>query len=174
VAQDKTIVVDLVLPDSILRHGAVVCRNGLIAEICGVDKAPNDLAITDHSGRYVSPGFVDIHVHGGANADFMDGSVDAVIAVNRAHARRGTTTIFPTTTTGSRAQLEAMIAACEAAREGWTPKDGARIGGVHFYGPYFAADKVGVHSPDGRRDPERDEYEFFLSRDIVRIATCAA
>ncbi len=173
-AQDKTIVGDLVLPDRILRDGAVVCRNGLIAEICAADRAPLDLAIVDHSGRYVSPGFVDIHVHGGANADFMDGAVDAVIAVNRAHARHGTTTIFPTTTTGSRAQLEAMVAACEAAREAWTRRDGARIGGVHFYGPYFAADKVGVHSPDGRRDPEQEEYEFFLTRDIVRIATCAA
>jgi N-acetylglucosamine-6-phosphate deacetylase len=171
-ALDKIIVGDLVLPDRILRDGAVVCRNGLVADIC--DDAPRDLPIVDHSGRYVSPGFVDIHVHGGANADFMDGSVDAVIAVDRAHARHGTTTIFPTTTTGSRAQLEAMIAACETAREAWTPKDGARIGGVHFYGPYFAADKVGVHAPEGRRDPAREEYEFFLNRDIVRIATCAA
>ena len=104
-AQDKIIVGDLVLPDRILRDGALVCRNGLAADICAADDAPRDLAIVDHSGCYVSPGFVDIHVHGGANADFMDGSVDAVIAVNRAHARHGTTTIFPTTTTGSPASV---------------------------------------------------------------------
>jgi N-acetylglucosamine-6-phosphate deacetylase len=173
-AQDKIIIGDIVLPDRILRDGAVVCRNGLIADICAADGAPRGLAIIDHSERYIAPGFVDIHVHGGANADFMDGSIEAVVAVNRAHARHGVTTIFPTTTTGSRGQLEAMIAACEAARETWAPRDGARIGGVHFYGPYFAADKVGVHSPNGRRDPKREEYELFLSRDIVSIATCAA
>ncbi len=45
---------------------------------------------------------------------------------------------------------------------------------MHFYGPYFAEDKVGVHSVEGRRDPVRDEYEYFLRKSIVRIATCAA
>jgi N-acetylglucosamine-6-phosphate deacetylase len=171
---NRVFIGDLILPDRVLRDGALVCRDGRIVDIRAADHARRDFEVVNCAGRYLSPGFVDIHVHGGANADYMDGSVEAAIAVNRAHARHGTTTIFPTTTTGSRAQLEAMIAACEAAREAWTPKDGARIGGVHFYGPYFAPDKVGVHSPSGRRDPEREEYEFFLNRDIVRIATCAA
>ncbi len=165
---------DLVLPDRILPDGALVCLDGRIIEICPAEQARSDCELVDCSGRFVSPGFVDIHVHGGAGADYMDGDVDAVVAVNRAHARHGTTTIFPTTTTGSRAQLDAMISACEAAKERWTPADGARIGGVHFYGPYFAPDKVGVHAPSGRRDPDREEYESFLSRDIVKIATCAA
>lgn len=171
---EKAIIGDLILPDRLLRGGAVICRGGAIVDICDAEKARRDFEVVDHSGRYVSPGFVDIHVHGGANADYMDGAAEAVVAVNRAHARHGTTTIFPTTTTGTSAQLEAMISACEAARRSWAPGKGARIGGVHFYGPYFAPDKVGVHSPAGRRDPDREEYERFLSRDIVRIATCAA
>src|SRR5579883_2006500 len=173
-SNNRAFIGDLVSPDRILRDSALVCRGGRIIDICAADQAPRDIEHVDCSGRYVSPGFVDIHVHGGANADYMDGSVEAVVAVNRAHARHGTTTIFPTTTTGASTQLDAMISACEAAKERWTPADGARIGGVHFYGPYFAPDKVGVHAPSGRRDPDREEYERFLSRDIVRIATCAA
>jgi N-acetylglucosamine-6-phosphate deacetylase len=165
---------DIVLPDRILERGAALIADGRIEAVLPAAELPAGVGMLDHSGSFVSPGFVDIHVHGAAQADYMDGTPQAVLTVNRAHAAHGTTTIFPTTTTGSRAQLEAMIASCEDVRASWTAASGARIGGVHFYGPYFAADKVGVHSPDGRRDPVRDEYEFFLGRDIVRIATCAA
>jgi N-acetylglucosamine-6-phosphate deacetylase len=165
---------DIVLPDRILERGAVLAVGGRIEAVLPVSELPSGFDRIDHSGSFVSPGFVDIHVHGAANADYMDGTPEAVQTVNRTHAAHGTTTIFPTTTTGSRAQLEAMIASCEQVGSAWTAASGARIGGVHFYGPYFALDKVGVHSPHGRRDPVRDEYEFFLGRDIVRIATCAA
>jgi N-acetylglucosamine-6-phosphate deacetylase len=168
------IVGDIVLPNDVLASGAVLCEDGRITGVRPASGIGEGYTIADHSGKFISPGYVDIHVHGAANADYMDGTEHAVIAVNRAHARHGTTTIFPTTTTGSRAQLEAMITSCEAVREGWSSAKGACIGGVHFYGPYFAPDKVGCHSPDGRRDPVREEYEHFLSRDIVRIATCAA
>jgi N-acetylglucosamine-6-phosphate deacetylase len=173
-ANRTAVVGDIVLPDSIFANGAVLSENGRISAIRPASEIEPGYEVVNHAGKFISPGYVDIHVHGAANADYMDGTVEATATVNRAHARHGTTTIFPTTTTGSRAQLEAMITSCEAVRNGWTAKDGARIGGVHFYGPYFAPDKVGCHSPDGRRDPVRDEYEHFLSRDIVRIATCAA
>jgi N-acetylglucosamine-6-phosphate deacetylase len=168
------VVGDLVLPDAIFENGAVLCTDGRIEGLCSAAEIAGDYAVIDHSGKFISPGYVDIHVHGAANSDYMDGTAEAAATVNRAHARHGTTTIFPTTTTGSRGQLEAMISACERVRETWTPDDGARVGGIHFYGPYFAPDKVGCHSPDGRRDPVREEYEHFLGRDIVRIATCAA
>jgi N-acetylglucosamine-6-phosphate deacetylase len=125
-------------------------------------------------GRYIAPGYVDLHVHGGAGSDYMDGDAEAVRTVNRAHARHGTTTIFPTTTTGSTAELRDMLNACAEVRGRGSPPDGARIGGVHYYGPYFAEDKVGCHSKEGRRDPDPGEYEAFLSEGLIRIATCAA
>ena len=137
-------------------------------------RAPRGHVAVDARGGVIAPGFVDIHVHGGAGADYMDGTVDAVRIANRAHARHGTTTIFPTTTTGTPAEIDAMLDACAAARAAWTPADGARIAGVHFYGPYFAEDKVGCHSVAGRRDPDRREYRRQFARGIIRVATCAA
>ena len=123
---------------------------------------------------FIAPGFVDIHVHGGADADYMDGTSEAVRIANRAHLRHGTTTIFPTTTTGSTAQLEKMIQSCIDVRDGWSPADGAYIGGIHFYGPYFAEEKVGCHSLEGRRNPDPEEYRHFFNLGIIRVATCAA
>ena len=104
----------------------------------------------------------------------MDGTPEAVRTAIRAHTRHGTTSIFPTTTTGSPAQLDAMLTACEAVRRTRLADDGARLLGVHFYGPYFAEDKLGAHAPQGRRDPSPAEYLEYFRRGIIKIATCAA
>ncbi|BCH33051.1 N-acetylglucosamine-6-phosphate deacetylase [Mesorhizobium sp. L-8-10] len=164
----------VILPEGIVDDAVVRCENGRIVavELFAPRHVSEDLV--DCSGSYVSPGFVDIHVHGAAGADYMDGTAEAVRMANRAHARHGTTSLFPTTTTGSFGQLDAMVRSCEEVRRQWSVSDGARIAGIHFYGPYFAEDKVGVHAREGRRDPVREEYEYFLRKEIIRIATCAS
>jgi N-acetylglucosamine-6-phosphate deacetylase len=163
-----------VLPDKLLPDAVVVCEGGRIRHVGRALKLPPGATLVDAGGGYIAPGFVDIHVHGGDGADFMDGTADAVRTACRAHARHGTTTIFPTTTTGSPAQLSAMLKACVEVRRGGTVANRARIAGVHFYGPYFAPDKVGCHSQAGRRDPEAREYRRHFATGIIRIATCAA
>ncbi|HUR60409.1 MAG TPA: amidohydrolase family protein [Opitutaceae bacterium] len=165
----------VVLPDRLLQNGIVVCRDGVITEVGDartIVVPPNAERIP--AAGYVAPGYVDIHVHGGANADFMDGTPEAVVTATRAHARHGTTSIFPTTTTGSREQISAMLGACQSVQGDWKIQHGARIAGVHFYGPYFADDKVGCHLHSGRRDPDPREYEEHFDRGIIRVATCAA
>ena len=167
---------NLVLPDSLLEDGCLIVQDGRIEysgsrEAAPVSDADSVQSIND---GWIAPGYVDIHVHGGDNADYMDGTVEAVKIANRIHARHGTTTIFPTTTTGLPEQIDTMLNACLAVQEGYQLLDGARIGGVHYYGPYFAADKVGCHSVDGRRDPKPEEYVRCFDLGIIQVATCAA
>src|SRR3954447_24420202 len=95
---------DVVLPDRIERDSYLLCESGRIVSITS-RKPPG---VESVEGRYISPGYIDLHVHGGDGADFMDGTPDAVRIANRAHARHGTTTIFPTTTTGSTEELGRM------------------------------------------------------------------
>lgn len=163
------------LPDRTLDEAAVLCRDGRI-EWLGQPRRrwPKEATVIDVRGGWIAPGFVDLHVHGGDGADFMDGTAEAVRTACRAHARHGTTTLFPTTTTGSPAQIRAMLKACAAVQRAWAPADGARIAGVHLYGPFFAADKVGCHSVEGRREPLAKEYARYFADGLVRIATCAA
>ncbi|HYI95851.1 MAG TPA: amidohydrolase family protein, partial [Bryobacteraceae bacterium] len=160
----------IILPDGVLANGYVSCTGDRIVTV-GTDKPIGTQII---EGDYIAPGFIDMHVHGGDGADYMDGTPDAVRTANRAHARHGTTTIFPTTTTGSTAEIEAMLNACKEVQQCGSIEDGSRIAGVHYYGPYFAEDKVGCHSVEGRRDPDPAEYEPFLASGLIRIATCAA
>jgi N-acetylglucosamine-6-phosphate deacetylase len=166
----------VVLPERLMSKGVVVVDNGRIVAVgprCDV-ALPAGIEIVDALDGYISPGFVDIHTHGGAGSDYMDGTPEAVRVANRAHLRHGTTTVFPTTTTGTPAQLSAMLDAVEAVRGQWTAEDGARIAGVHWYGPYFATDKVGAHPRGFERNPDPAEYAPALARGIIRSATCAA
>lgn len=165
-----------ILPGRVVADAVVVCSDGRNTAVGPAKDVaiPKDAETIDTGGGFLAPGYVDLHVHGGAGSDYMDGTPEAVRAANRCHARHGTTTIFPTTTTGSPKQIDAMLHACKDVRDGWTIADGARIAGVHFYGPYFAEEKVGCHAVSGRRDPSPEEYRRAFDLGIVKIATCAA
>ena len=160
----------LVLPDRVL-NGTLDVLEGRIHSI----RRQSKNADIDASDGYIVPGYIDIHVHGGAGADYMDGTPEAIRTANRVHAARGTTTLFPTTTTGSPAEISRMLQACAAAKKSWKPASAeARIAGVHLYGPYFAEDKVGCHSVQGRRDPTPEDFNQYFATGLIRIATCAA
>jgi N-acetylglucosamine-6-phosphate deacetylase len=165
----------VVLPERVIDTGYVECARGRIVRVGeGRPRRVGAATVVDAGDGYIAPGLVDIHVHGGDGADYMDGTAAAVRRANLAHLRRGTTTIFPTTTTGTPKEVARMIRACGQVAGRWAPADGARIAGVHLYGPYFAEAKVGCHPPEGRRNPTAREYEGYFKTGLVKIATCAA
>lgn len=163
----------VILPGSLVENTSLICRDGKITAMApaGSIELPAGCKTLDCAGKYISPGFIDIHVHGGRGADFMDGTPAAVETACQAHARHGTTSLFATTTTGSTEQIHATIKACQAYQEQAT---GLHLEGVHLYGPYFAENKVGCHSLAGRRDPLPEEFSDYFQSGLVRIATCAA
>lgn len=165
-----------ILPDRLVEDARVVCSAGRIVSVAraGKKRLPAGATVTDAKGGYISPGFIDIHVHGGAGADFMDGTAAAVRQVCQAHLRHGTTTLFPTTTTGSVEEVLRMLEACRAVRDEGLSFGGSQIAGVHLYGPFFAEDKVGCHDKGGRRSPTVEEYRGYFATGMIKIATCAA
>lgn len=168
----------LVLPNRILNDGMVGIRNGRIVYV-GKRKRFRAAEIIDAEGGSISPGFIDIHVHGGAGYDFMDGTTEAVQQACLAHLRHGTTTLFPTTTTAPAARILQMIAACrdvqcQTKSKTSTMPTSPKLPGIHLYGPYFAEGKTGCHSPSDARAPEVDEFTHYFASKMIRIATCAA
>jgi len=164
----------LILPDRILDDGCVLLEGDRITEVGKRLEVtvPPDAEIIDAGGHYISPGFVDIHVHGGAGSDFSDGTIEDLRKVARFHASGGVTSLAATTASMPQEQiLKALDAIAEAKS---SPPDGARVLGAHLEGPYLLREKRGCHLESRVRNPDPREYRKFLdrSKDILSM-TCA-
>lgn len=97
---------------------------------------------------FILPGFIDLHVHGGAGRDMMEGG-DAPHAIAAIHARHGTTSLLATTMTAPPDDIVTALRAIGAAMA--APRAGAaRILGVHLEGPYINPGKLGAQPPFAR------------------------
>jgi N-acetylglucosamine-6-phosphate deacetylase len=166
----------LILPDRLVPGGVIDVDDGRISALGPQHASPSSGPTIDAAGEFVAPGFVDLHVHGGDNADFMDGTVEAFETVVRAHTRHGTTTIVPTSTVARHEQTLAFLHNTrELKRRGARPSLGlGRVAGAHLYGPYFNEEKVGCHPKDPARPPRPAEYGQYLEfADVMLTATCA-
>jgi N-acetylglucosamine-6-phosphate deacetylase len=161
----------VILEDRLLSDGQVELDGPRIAAVKPRTKAAQGHAI-DLEGGFLAPGFVDLHVHGGAGADFMDGTEAAFRTVCSAHARHGTTSLLPTTTAARHDQLLTVLELCQRLRHEDT--GGACILGAHFYGPYFAHEARGCHPGTGVRPPLPAEFKQYLAfADSIVTATVA-
>ena len=169
----------LVLPDRLVEGGALHVRAGRISAVGRSAELPPFAGTTlDARGQYAAPGFIDLHVHGGGGADFMDGTVEAFETAVAAHARHGTTSIVPTSTVARHGQTLRFLQNTRILkRRGAEPGRGlCRVVGAHLYGPYFAEEKVGCHPKGPARPPTPGEYEQYLdfaSDGTLLTATCA-
>ena len=155
----------IVTPYRIIPNGTVLLSGDTITEISerAID-APDAVEI-DAGGRFVAPGFIDIHVHGGGGHDFMDGTEAAFLAIAETHARYGTTAMMPTTLTSTKEHLLKTLDLYESAHRNNTM--GARFLGMHLEGPYFAMSQRGAQDPRYIRDPDPDEYQEILAHSSV-------
>ncbi len=160
------------------RTADVVVRGGLIAQIspCAATEPGDD--VFDFEGDWLSAGFIDMHLHGGGGADFMDGDAAAILSVCRLHARFGTTTLYPTTLSATEEDLDTFFSSLEdAVREqarAASRERGARIGGVHVEGPWFSPIMAGAQDPRFLRTPDTEQMERLLARsDRIAMVTMA-
>lgn len=145
-------------------NGGVVVENGRIAEIFEgrVPGIRDDDIVIDAKGAYLSPGFVEIHTHGAGNADFMDGSVQAVCAACRTHMRHGVTSIVPTTLTSRMDELLFNLERIEEARS--ITDHMPEILGIHIEGPYLNPAQAGAQDPQYLKPPDPVEYRMIKER----------
>ena len=109
----------------------------------------------DAEGRYISPGFVDIHIHGGGGREVNEAEPEAIKTLCGAHARHGTTSVLPTVMAAPPEQMKQAVLAIRTAAQTNT---GAHILGAHLEGPYFAKSQRGAQSADCIKDPDPAEY----------------
>lgn len=166
----------------VIRNGMLVgvgdtCALGWIkivdGKIAGIGRgaAPEGGRQIDAGGRFVFPGFIDVHVHGALGVAVMDGKAESLRTMARCFARYGVTAFLPTTWTGSRADTQAALE--NVARCTGPQPDGATIIGAHLEGPYLNPERCGAQQVGHIRRAGREEATAFLEIGVIRLAALA-
>jgi N-acetylglucosamine-6-phosphate deacetylase len=158
----------LITPFRIVENGTLLIEGGRIVEVGQGNIDLPGARLIDARNNYVSPGFIDMHTHGGGGHDFMDGTVEAFLEAAKTHAQYGTTSMVPTTLTAETEDLLHTFSVYRQAKE--MNSDGAQFLGLHLEGPYFAMSQKGAQDPRYIRLPKREEYEEILNHtdDVIR------
>lgn len=152
----------IILPEQLLSAAGIWIKDGRIVSIGKLSAIPADIKRMDAGGRYISPGFIDLHIHGGGGFDFMDGTAEAFQAIAAAHARFGTTAMMPTTVSCSPEELMHLVGVYEQVAA--MPSPGASFLGLHLEGPYLSPVQRGAQDLQFLRHPDPKEYESLVKR----------
>lgn len=153
--------------ESKISEGCVVCKDGVIVDVCNGTNIQADETV-DCGGLYLSPGFADIHVHGGGGYSAMSDSPEEIAKMCHAHALKGTTSIVPTTLAAPVKRLQRAIDSISKAMEICTDSN---ILGVHLEGPFISMSKKGAQSPENILVPTKENLSELLdySKKILMI-----
>jgi len=152
---------NVITPQRIINGGSILIADGKIAAISETNIETTGAELINAEGKYISPGFIDIHVHGGGGHDFMDVTEEAFLKIAETHARFGTTAMLPTTLTGSKEDILETLRAYDSA----TKKNinGSQFLGMHLEGPYLAMSQRGAQDPRYIRNPDPQEYKEIIA-----------
>lgn len=158
----------IITPYRVIENGSILIEDKKIIEVSDKDIKTGDYKLIDARGMYVSPGFIDIHVHGGGGYDFMDGTVEAYLGAAEKHAEHGTTSMVPTTLTSTYEELTNTFSVFKEAK--LKNKMGSEFLGLHLEGPYFAMSQKGAQDSKYIKNPDKEEYEKILNLtdDVIR------
>jgi N-acetylglucosamine-6-phosphate deacetylase len=129
------------------------------AGVLEIERAARPPAQAQRVEGIIAPGFIDLHVHGGDGADFMDADVSATERILHFHARHGTTALAATTLSASPEDLHAAVASIASV----SPGAGAEICAIHLEGPYINRERAGAQDPASIRPPDLQEVESLLA-----------
>ena len=158
---------DKILLQNGIFEGYVSVNDGKIIAVTA--EAPFCDRIYDYTGRYVSPGFIDLHTHGAGGNGFTDSSPDEVVAGCNVHLAHGTTTILPTVMAAPFSVMERSLSDISAAKRSGRVK--SNLLGAHLEGPYLSAAQCGAQCPTYITPPIPAEYEALIAAygaDIAR------
>lgn len=152
----------LITPGGIIPGGTIVISDEVITTIGKENIEVPDSVEIDAKGQFISPGFIDMHIHGGGGCDFMDANEEAFLTIAETHAAYGTTSMLPTTLTSTKEEMIQTLQVYEEANK--KNNKGAQFLGMHLEGPYFAMNQRGAQDPKYIRNPDVEEYQDILAR----------
>jgi N-acetylglucosamine-6-phosphate deacetylase len=138
---------NIVLPDRILEGGIVIVEEEKIAGVFPKDQSPPLEGMVRHNygGCYITPGLIDLHLHGAMGRDVIDGTAESLGQIAAHQARCGITGFVPTTLA---APLPAILDAVECVKAAMKDRTGAEILGVYLEAPFLSVKKKGAQNPE--------------------------
>ena len=176
----------IILKDKIVENCALLYSD-VIEGVVPTKNVPADAQIIDANGGYVSPGLIDIHIHGYLGKDVCDGDEESIKTISKGLLANGVTAYLPTTMTVDMKVIKKALEVCRSLKEQSKTWDGSQILGCHAEGPFISEKKKGAQDakyilkPDAKfvkeysdiikiitLAPETDENDFAAIREISR------
>jgi len=141
----------------------IVTDGGKIVDLC--EKAPEGCEVIDLGGKYIAPGFIELHAHGGGGAELIDGTDEAFDTVCHFHESHGTAVFYPTLSASDNSTILGFLDALRRNKDKYTME----LPGAHLEGPYLNPEMCGAQDTGVIRKPDEAEYTALISEygDII-------
>jgi N-acetylglucosamine-6-phosphate deacetylase len=147
----------IITPLRLIEDGTIIIKDNTIIDFGSKDQVTisEDTVVIDVNQAYISPGFIDLHIHGSWGGDVMSASEDDLVKMANGLVRCGVTSFMPTTLSGSLAELRKIASCVEKMGK---VNGGARLIGLHLEGPYLNPKQVGAQNPKYIICPDPADY----------------
>jgi N-acetylglucosamine-6-phosphate deacetylase len=162
----------VILPKELATDKAVIVEGQKILDVSELASLGSGVQEIGVGGRYITPGLIDIHIHGAVGHTFNEPTVEAFAAITEESVTRGLTGLLATLATAAIPDL----AECLNFGRKWMqePHVGSQILGIHVEGPYFNIEQAGAQDPNNILTPDDGTPEILLEfRDVIKVMTYA-
>lgn len=164
----------LILEDELLEHKVLIFNETIVDILDEEEFEKKGLyrktgEVIDAEGKYISPGLIDIHIHGAGGKDTMDGELLALETISSTIAKKGVTAFLPTTMTMSKKDIYKALDTVKLAMK--EQNKGAKILGIHLEGPFISEKYKGAQKNDYILKPSFEFIKDYL--DVIKIITMA-
>ncbi|MGL6108050.1 N-acetylglucosamine-6-phosphate deacetylase [Romboutsia sp.] len=163
----KAIINGKIVQENSILENKVLLFDEKIVDIC--DVAPKDCELIDANGKYVSPGLIDIHVHGSNGSDTMDDNDDAIPNISKSLCKNGVTSYLPTTMTMDTVDIYKAFDRISLAMK--SSIGGARVLGAHMEGPFINVKYKGAQNSNFIIKPSYNFVKDYI--DSIKIISYA-
>ena len=161
----------IISPDVDISAGSVEVESGKIKAVYeAAATLPEADKIIDAGGRYVMPGFIDIHAHGADGKDVCDNDVESIRHIAKRKLGEGVTTWLPTTLTQPQHVLEEIAGKCAQYMD---RQEYSKTPGLHVEGPYINRMNAGAQNPQFVREPNWNELRRIHETAAVAVVSIA-
>lgn len=160
----------IVLKDRVLENYALLYSD-VIEGILPEEKLPDGCEVIDANGGYVTPGFIDLHIHGYLGKDVCDAEEESIRTIAKGIIANGVTSFLPTTMTVDMKVIKGSLEVLRNLKEESKNWEGSEILGAHAEGPFINESKKGAQDPKHILKPDAEFVKEYA--DIIKIISLA-